>query len=270
MIDAGVSIANANWSTPVLSNDGKTLTFDLGDVTNSNASNDLKGFSIEYEAVVLNVASNKAGKTLKNAAELTWTSTAPVHSAGPAHSDPITVIEPEITVQKTVSPKNAEAGDSATFTINVTASGTTAHNVRLDDVLPAGLTATTGTLRASGKLPSNFQATAADTFHAIWNTLTPGQTGTMQFDVTVDRNVIPDQSITNVATAEWTSLKDPDQITTNNPNAYPRTGLGPNGKGELNNYTTDDAATLTIKKPLVSKNSFTPPLTILVTPTSRQ
>ena len=75
----------------------------------------------------------------------------------------------------------------------------------------------------------------------------------MQFDVTVDRNVIPDQSITNVATAEWTSLKDPDQITTNNPNAYPRTGLGPNGKGELNNYTTDDAATLTIKKPLVSK-----------------
>ena len=253
VIDAGVSIANANWSTPVLSNDGKTLTFDLGDVTNSNASNDLKGFSIEYEAVVLNVASNKAGKTLKNAAELTWTSTAPVHSAGPAHSDPITVIEPEITVQKTVSPKNAEAGDSATFTINVTASGTTAHNVRLDDVLPAGLTATTGTLRASGTLPSNFQATAADTFHAIWNTLTPGQTGTMQFDVTVDRNVIPDQSITNVATAEWTSLKDPDQITTNNPNAYPRTGLGPNGKGELNNYTTDDAATLTIKKPLVSK-----------------
>ena len=163
------------------------------------------------------------------------------------------MIEPEITVQKTVSPKNAEAGDSATFTINVTASGTTAHNVRLDDVLPAGLTATTGTLRASGKLPSNFQATAADTFHAIWNTLTPGQTGTMQFDVTVDRNVIPDQSITNVATAEWTSLKDPDQITTNNPNAYPRTGLGPNGKGELNNYTTDDAATLTIRKPLVSK-----------------
>ena len=121
VIDTGVSIANANWSTPVLSNDGKTLTFDLGDVTNSNASNDLKGFSIEYEAVVLNVASNKAGKTLKNAAELTWTSTAPVHSAGPAHSDPITVIEPEITVQKTVSPKNAEAGDSATFTINVTA-----------------------------------------------------------------------------------------------------------------------------------------------------
>ena len=70
---------------------------------------------------LVNVASNKAGKTLKNAAELTWTSTAPVHSAGPAHSDPITVIEPEITVQKTVSPKNAEAGDSATFTINVTA-----------------------------------------------------------------------------------------------------------------------------------------------------
>ena len=69
VIDAGVSIANANWSTPVLSNDGKTLTFDLGDVTNSNASNDLKGFSIEYEAVVLNVASNKAAKTLKNAAE---------------------------------------------------------------------------------------------------------------------------------------------------------------------------------------------------------
>ena len=47
--------------TPVLSNDGKTVTFDLGDVTNTNASNDLKGFSVEYEAVVLNVSSNKAG-----------------------------------------------------------------------------------------------------------------------------------------------------------------------------------------------------------------
>ena len=57
VIDTGVSIANANWSTPVLSNDGKTLTFDLGDVTNSNASNDLKGFSIEYESVVLSQCS---------------------------------------------------------------------------------------------------------------------------------------------------------------------------------------------------------------------
>ena len=45
---------------------------------------------------------------------------------------------------------------------------------------------------------------------------------------------------------------DPDQITTNNPR-YPANRVRVLTQGQLNNYTTDDAATLTIKNPAVTK-----------------
>ena len=134
-IDAGISFTGS--LTPVLSNDGKTVTFNLGDVTNTNVSDDLKGFTVEYEAVVLNVRSNQQNTKLTNNAKLDWLN----HPELPAvTSSAVTVIEPTITVNKTVSPSTAQAGDMATFTIDISAGTTTAHDVNLKDILPGNIT----------------------------------------------------------------------------------------------------------------------------------
>ncbi|MDA7885309.1 DUF11 domain-containing protein [Pirellulales bacterium] len=249
-IDTGVSFTGS--LTPVLSNDGKTVTFNLGDVTNTNVSDDLKGFTVEYEAVVLNVRSNQQNTKLTNNAKLDWLN----HPELPAvTSSAVTVIEPTITVNKTVNPSTAQAGDTATFTIDISAGTTTAYDVVLKDIFPANITPVANSLRAvSGVTPNSLVSSAGgNAFEAAWNTLTPGQTSRLSFEVTVDANVISGTSITNSANATWTSLGNPAQITTNNPDAFQRTGTGSTTQGQLNDYKTSNSATLNVANPIVTK-----------------
>ena len=239
---------------PVVTNSGRTVTFNLGDVTNASSTDTLQGITLQYEAVVLNVSGNKAGTQLRNNAKLTWTG----HTELPAtRSGPVTVIEPKLTVQKTASPTTAQANDTATFTIVVSGSQTTSHNVSLTDFLPAGVTYVPGTLaHTAGVAPASLTTSGGGTaFAASWTELNPGQTSTLTFQTTVNADVTSGQAITNTVPIEWTSLPgNPGQITPNNPNAYERTGTGSTSQGQLNNYTTSDSATITVATPTVAKS----------------
>lgn len=252
VVDPDVSFTGS--LAPVVTNTGRTVTFDLGDVTNANGTDTLQGITLQYEAVVLNVSGNKAGTQLRNNAKLTWTG----HSELPAtRSGPVTVIEPKLTVQKTVSPAAAQANDTATFTIVVSGSQTTSHNVSLTDFLPAGVTYVPGTLaHTAGVAPATLTTSGGGTaFAASWTELNPGQTSTLTFQTTVNADATSGEAITNAATAEWTSLPgNPGQITPNNPNAYERTGTGSTTQGQLNNYKTSDSATITVAVPTVAKS----------------
>jgi len=251
VVDSGISYTGS--LNPVVSNNGRTVTFDLGDVTNTNASNDLKGFSVEYEAVVLNVSTNNAGTTLQNTASLDWST--PHTALPPVQATAITVIEPAITVNKKVSPSTAQAGDKATFTIDVSGGGTTAHEVDLQDIFPAHITPVANSLKhVSGVSPTTLiSSTGGYGFEAKWNTLNPGQKSKLSFEVLVDANVISGTPITNTANVTWTSLGDPSQLIANNPNAYQRTGSGITSDNQLNDYATANAATLNVKKPDIAK-----------------
>jgi uncharacterized repeat protein (TIGR01451 family)/fimbrial isopeptide formation D2 family protein len=255
VVDPGVTFTGS--TTPVVTNSGRTVTFNLGDVTNANADRQLHGITVRYEAVVLNVSSNVAGKTLTNNAKLTWTD----HTELPAaKSGPVTVIEPKLTVAKTASVATAQASDTITYTIVVTASQTTAHNVSLSDFLPGGVTYVAGSLAHSGGVTPTTLATSAggDAFTATYTQLTPGQTSTLTFRAKLDTNVTAGQAITNTVTEQWTSLPgNPGQITPNNANAYERTGLGSTSQGQLNNYATSSSAIVTVAQPTVAKTLVT-------------
>ncbi|MEO1991561.1 MAG: hypothetical protein ABGW78_06485 [Pirellulales bacterium] len=239
--------------TPVVTNDGTRVAFNLGNITNASTSNDLKGFSIEYKAVVLNVRGNTAGTKLRNTAGLAWTSPTG-GSLPPVQSDPITVIEPTIEVTKTVNPSTAQAGDLVTFVIDVTAKDTTAYDVELDDILDGELKAEAKSLVwVSGKRPTKLLGTSNGSFEAEWDTLNPGETSRLQFVARVQPGVILGKSISNTANAQWTSLGDNAQITPNNPNAYQRTGKGNNGLGEENDYRASGSAAVTVLSPIVDK-----------------
>jgi len=252
VVDSGVTFTGS--LTPAVTNSGRTVTFSLGDVTNAGSNDTLRGITLEYEAVVLNVSSNKANTQLRNNAKLSWTG----HTELPAaRSGPLRVIEPQLTLVKSVSPSTAQAGDTATFAIVVSASQTTAHDVSLSDFLPAGISYVPGSLaHTAGVAPTTLSTSGGGAaFTASWTQLTPGQTSTLSFQAVVDANVTSGQAITNTATSEWTSLPgNPGQITPNNSAAYQRTGTGSTTQGQLNNYTTSDSATISIAKPSVAKS----------------
>ena len=255
VVDPGVTFTGS--AAPVVTNSGRTVTFSLGDVTNANAGTTLQGITFRYEAVVLNVSSNVAGKTLTNSAKLTWTD----HTELPAaKSGPVTVIEPKVTIDKSVTPTTAQASDTVTFTILVTASQTTAHNVSLSDIFPGGFTYVAGSLdHIAGVAPTTLATSAGgDAFTATYTQLTPGQTSTLTFRAKLDSTVIAGQAITNTVTEQWTSLPgNPGQITPNNPNAYERTGSESTSQGQLNNYKSSDSAIVTVAIPTVTKELVT-------------
>jgi uncharacterized repeat protein (TIGR01451 family)/fimbrial isopeptide formation D2 family protein len=251
VVDPGVTFTDS--AAPAVTNSGRTVTFSLGDVTNANAGTALQGITFRYEAVVLNVSSNVAGKTLANSAKLTWTG----HTDLPAaQSGPVTVIEPKLTIDKSVTPTTAQASDVVTFTILVTASQTTAHNVSLSDIFPGDITYVDGSLQHTAGVAPTTLATAGggNSFTATYTQLTPGQTSTLTFQARINATVIAGRPITNTATETWTSLPgNPGQITPNNPNAYERTGSGSTAQGQLNNYGSSDSATVTVAQPTVAK-----------------
>ena len=255
VVDPGVTFTGS--ATPVLTNSGRTVTFSLGDVTNANAGTTPLGITLRYEAVVLNVSTNKAGTQLRNNAKLTWTG----HTELPAaQSGPVTVIEPKLTIDKAVTPMTAQASDLVTFTIVVAASQTTAHNVSLSDIFPGGISYVAGSLQNTAGVVPTTLATAAggNSFTATYTQLTPGQTSTLTFQARLAADVVAGQAITNTVTEQWTSLPGtPGQITPNNPNAYERTGSESTAQGQLNNYSTSDSATVTVAQPTVAKSLVT-------------
>jgi len=265
VVDPGVSFTGS--ATPVVSNSGRTVTFNLGDVVNTNADQQLHGITLRYKAVVLNVSTNTSGKTLRNSAKLSWTG----HSELPAaHSASVTVIEPKLTVTKTASAATAQASDVVTYTILVSAVGsqTTAQNVNVTDVLPGGVTYVAGSLAHSGGVAPTTLGTSAggDAFTATFDKLTPGQTSTLTFRARLDPTVVAGQAITNTVTETWTSLPgNPGQITPNNPNAYERTGSGTTSQGQRNDYRTSGSAIVTVAQPTVAKSLVT---TSIVSPSN--
>jgi len=262
IVDPGITVNGSSSPTnpaftPVVTNNGQTLTFTLGDIVNTNSDRQLHGFTLRYQTVVLNVSSNISNQTLTNSAKLTWTD----HTELPAaKAPPVTVIEPKLKVDKTVDKTTAQAGDTVTFTIVVSHTGqsqTDAYNVDLSDVIPTGMTYVTGSFANTlGVVPTSLSDSG--TLIATYDKLAKGATSTLTFQATLDANVVAGSSIVNRVNETWTSLPgaDPGQITPNNPNAYERTG-DPTDPGQLNNYKATDPATVTVAQPTVTKSLVT-------------
>jgi uncharacterized repeat protein (TIGR01451 family)/fimbrial isopeptide formation D2 family protein len=268
-------------------NSGGTITFKLGDITNSNTNNAvLETVVINYTAVVLNTNTlpaspgNQSGSLLNNSAEFEWTNNTTTLAAVSAPN--VTVIEPVLTVNKQASADNStysdsltgvDAGDFVFFRIRLTnASGApTAFDLALNDVLPANLGSLTvvstaltnaaggvgGTLSVEDGGPNtlditDFAITGSTLALAGSRNMDLGGDSRLEIVVrgTLDVNVTPNQSITNTASTTWTSINDtPGTISTFNANSTERTGAGGPGTDAavLNNYSSSDPTTFTIR-----------------------
>ncbi|MBN1438978.1 MAG: sortase [Anaerolineales bacterium] len=198
-------------ANPLISGAGGTAVFSFGTVANASSSAP-ESITIRYRAVVLDITGNIGGIGLANDALMEWTS-------GSIHRQtaPVTIIEPDLGLEKTVDSPSASPWMTLTYRIRIFHSGVSqlpAYDAEINDVLPDDLTYVPGSLSfvtGSGAAPSLLDDTGVDPatgnliMHAEWAELGLGQESTIQFQV-VFGPIPAGTAVVNTASAEWTSL----------------------------------------------------------------
>jgi large repetitive protein len=197
-------------SNPLITNSGGTVAFDFGTVVNAAAS--AESITIRYRAVVLDTAANTGGLDLINRAQMQWSS-----GTITRQSAPVTILESDLGLEKTVDNSVATLGMILTYRIRIyqtPASELAAYDAVINDILPDGLTYVPGSLAfvtGSGVAPTSLDDTGIDPasgnliLRAVWNELPVGEEATIQFQAAF--GLLPASAIvSNTATAEWTSL----------------------------------------------------------------
>jgi len=243
-------------TNPTVGSGGQVVTFSLGTITNVNTDNGTaETITLSYDAVVLNIATNKYNPTttLQNAAALTWTG----YAATVARAHVLTVVEPIMTIAKSPSPSTGDAGDVITFTINIAnpagTNRTDAFDVVWTDSIPAGLTYFPHSLTCIGDcpLPANLDDSHAPALSGTWAHYVLGHTTTITYQATLNANVPSGARYTNTADLTWTSLPGttPTDLSTYNTNSRERTGTLTDPGGAANTYDKKDHATVTVPQP---------------------
>ena len=185
----------------------RRMNIDFGTITNTNDDNSTPDtITITYDAVVLDTVANNAGDTFGNSARYTSDN----EGNKTASVDDLIIREPAVTVTVTPDSTEADASDTITWTVVVTAaSGTSAdaHEINLSNTIPSGLTFVGSSItNISGVAPTTPLAFSGGDITGAYATLMPGETSTFTYQTTVDPSVSLGQAITNEVDLDWSSL----------------------------------------------------------------
>lgn len=150
----------------------------------------------------------------------------------------VTLVEPDLALNKTASTTTPGLGQVVTFTLTVAHSVTSsadAQDVVLTDVIPAGLTYVPGSLASSGYAPTLLEASDASNLLVRWDALPLGQTGVITYQTRVTTPNL-DVPVANNAGLAWTSLSGSDSGERD-------------GSGGVNDYVRTSSVTLTSTGP---------------------
>jgi LPXTG-site transpeptidase (sortase) family protein len=195
--DPGDSAANP-------ANPGRQVQFNIGNIGAPAVASKL---TIRYRVIVLDVIENQENVNLNNNVTWAWTGGSLSTSA-----PNVTIVEPDLFVDKSANPTTAAAGTAITFTLFVyhtPQSQTDAFDVVVSDVIPSGLTYVPCTLSYSGLAPDVTKRPAdpcnlgTTTLTLGWDTFPLGQTSTITFQATMNGT---QTSVTNTASVAWSSL----------------------------------------------------------------
>ncbi|MCA0899353.1 isopeptide-forming domain-containing fimbrial protein [Microbulbifer agarilyticus] len=222
--------------TPTVSADQRTVTWDLGSVSNPADGNDTNDFlTITYRARVLNgdaLSQQPVSQALNNVVTLNYlVGSAP--GAPLTTSASVNALQPLLTVSKSAvtainGDTEIQAGEAATYTVDITNAGNApAYDVVLEDVLPIGLrdggvsmqsatlvnAATSITLTPTYDLASG---TANWDFDPAANAAIPaGETLRVVYQVTGDADLGAGLTLTNSAQVTRYYSFDNDQVPAN-------------------------------------------------------
>jgi uncharacterized repeat protein (TIGR01451 family) len=234
-------------------------------IHNPDCDSDLELAIIEFNAQVDNIASNQNGVTLTNRFEVRcgsacWGNPAPSLSS-PAY---VHIVEPELTLTKTVNLTSVQPGDTVTYTVTITNNSTVdAFDVSFNDPLPTDLAPVSGSVSCSGCLGCSCGILWQNIIGTCPLLSKGGGTMTMTYQATVSATVQcnPPTTLTNTATVTWTSLPGPGGTPPGPLNLTGQSTVGVSGdpdgerdgsdglpgSGVLNDYQVQDSATVTVE-----------------------
>ena len=247
--------SSATDFAPTVTGDGtaadQVLSFDLGTLTNADRD-DAKAetFVILYEARALNVASNDgtaaSPTSLGSSARLNYTADGAAQNTADSDSTAVEVVEPVLTIDTEVDDDTPQLGQTVTYTLTIehaADSDATAHDLRVTDLLPPGVTLNTASVSVIGATVLA-NDTAGQTVDLTLDELAPGGTTTVTFTAVVTSDPAEiGTTFHDDADLTWTSLDG----TAGSGTSGERTGAG-----GVNDYADDDTDPLTIKNPDLS------------------
>jgi len=193
-------------------NRGRRVVFNFGTVNNTSLPLTPQGIVVRYEAIVLNNTANVAGVQLTNQATWTWNG-----GSSAVVAAPVTIVEPHMTLEKTVTPRTVLIGGEVTYTLVVAHrddSNSDAFDATLIDRLPSELKYVDNSLTyISGQAPTSMTFSAPRRIEVVWDTFanlrmpdgSPQET-VLQFRAVVNRISSANGEVVNVASVSWTSL----------------------------------------------------------------
>ncbi len=203
--------------TPAPQPDGSTLVGWFGGTVTSNPL--VRFIVVEYNAVVQDIPANTAGHTLTNSVQNKWnlaegpdptSADAPFDRSGTPATATVTVIEPSLSIAKTVDDTTPEPGQTFNYQVTVNnASGATvsnAYDAVVVDHIPAGVVVTPGTITASGDL----DAAAGTVTWTLPGPIAPGDSAVLGYQATLGNSTtLGTAALTNTVTVEsYKSLPD--------------------------------------------------------------
>lgn len=238
-LDVGLAfVGMVSGSAPTtVSGDGKTVTWDFGDIFNDPGTTADDTITLVYQTVVLNDALNDPGTLIGESATsvATLDYNRPDGSPATQHSDDttdqvVTIVEPTITVTRDAfiggssGTTTGDAGDTVTYVLTLTnSSGVDAFDLTIfDQLLPLATSSAiasptfivTGTSTATA---ADFQWVAGSSDSTNWALetiassdldLLAGQSLTITIDGTLSDQVLTGLNVTDDVTVTWTSIDD--------------------------------------------------------------
>jgi uncharacterized repeat protein (TIGR01451 family)/fimbrial isopeptide formation D2 family protein len=181
-----------------------SASFPLGTITNSNTDNaTVDTITILYTVVVEDVVANVDGANRNNSATLAFIGGNLTDTA-----QDVLIREPDLSINKSVLPTSADAGDIVGYTITITNTGTSsAHNVVItDNISNAFLNFVAGSVSTTSGVVTTGNTISDTTVQVDVASIPVNGTVTVKFDVILDATTLSGAIINNSASASFDSL----------------------------------------------------------------
>ncbi|MDW7693969.1 isopeptide-forming domain-containing fimbrial protein [Flammeovirgaceae bacterium SG7u.111] len=195
-------------------NDARSISFDFGDVTNSDADADDETITVTYRAAVINSTANTRGTGgLNSSATLNWEDALSNPETANSSTGALVVAESELEVSTSFA--QPDIGDAETVQVTITvehtgASNADAFDVSITDLLPAELAYDGGGITVVGAVASS-SGVVGQQLDVVIDELALGDVATITFGVTSTGSMDPCETVADAVTLRWESLKDTDQ-----------------------------------------------------------
>ena len=183
-----------------------TASFDFGQVVNSGsgALGADDQVVIQVTATLVDDTANANGDALTNTVLVQF---------GPgldaSASAPMDVVEPQLAIDKAGDITGGDAGDVVTYTVSIGhAAGSTAdaHDLVLDDPLPAKLALIPGSLQVISGPAFDVDNSTGNTISLGWIELARGDEVVLEYQAELTVDVQPQEDLINTATLAWDSI----------------------------------------------------------------